>query len=321
VSLVGLASILFSSPAQAIIRRHDVADNRYIVEAEDYPALVDLLAPGDCIATLISPSWLITAAHCAELFRLPATLTIGGQSMGVDSVKLPSTWQDDRDDIALIKLSSPVGNVDPIGVYRGSDEIGKQVWFIGRGDTNTGLNGQSGAAVDGKTRKASNTIIAADSWWIEFIFNSPTDTEVTDLEGISGDGDSGGPALIETEEGLQIVGLSSYQDEGNNSLGTYGVHEFYTRVSKYEIWMNETMNASGDGEEESNTQPVEESETGTPSEGSGSGSEISQLGGERGQVGEADCGCNALPMNSGISGIVWLGGIAVGWRRKKRAIK
>ena len=85
--------------------------------------------------------------------------------------------------------------------------------------------------------------------------------------------------------------------------------------------MNETMNASGDGEEESNTQPVEESETGTLSEGSGSGSEISQLGGERGQVGEAEYGCNALPMNSGISGIFWLGGIGVGWRRKKRVLK
>ena len=82
-------------------------DSHYIVEADEYPALVDLLAPGVCIATLISHDWLITAAHCAELLRLPATLVIGGHSAAVDSVKLPSTWQDDLDDIALIKLNTP----------------------------------------------------------------------------------------------------------------------------------------------------------------------------------------------------------------------
>ena len=70
------APIVFPASAEAIIRRHDLDDTEYVVDAEEYPALVDLLAVGDCIATLIAPKWLITAAHCAENLSPSATLSI-----------------------------------------------------------------------------------------------------------------------------------------------------------------------------------------------------------------------------------------------------
>ena len=240
--------LLTPSPADAIIRRHDVDDSEYVVEADAYPALVDLLDVGDCIATLIRPQWLITAAHCAVEMPSSASLSIGGVSHAVASVRVPSAWNDDTDDIALVELVEPVTSVEPIAVYEGTDEVGQVVWFVGRGDTNTGLRGQSGASVDGKTRRASNTIVAADAHWIQFVFNSPDDDAVTPLEGISGDGDSGGPALLVTEEGTWVVGLSSFQDEGNFSLGRYGVEEFYTRVSQYGQWMEEQMGPRDQGD-------------------------------------------------------------------------
>jgi hypothetical protein len=34
-----------------------------------------------------------------------------------------------------------------------------------------------------------------------------------------------------------VAGLSSYQDRAGNPLGTYGVEEFYTRVSDYDGWI------------------------------------------------------------------------------------
>ena len=293
---LALAVPLFlPSSAEAIIRRHDVDDTEYIVDADDYPAMVDLLALGDCIATLVRPQWLITAAHCAVEMPSSASLMIGGVSHAVASVKIPSNWDDDLDDIALVELVEPVTGVEPIALYEGDDEVGQVVWFVGRGDTNTGLRGQSGASVDGNTRRASNTIVAADAHWIRFVFNSPDDADVTPLEGISGDGDSGGPALLIAEEGTWVVGLSSYQDEGNFSLGRYGVEEFYTRVSQYSAWMAEHMGAE-DGSTPVDSTEDDDSATGTSGDdetGTGQADETHENSG--------DSAVDATPVDGNVS--------------------
>ena len=98
------------------------------------------------------------------------------------------------------------------------------------------------ADVDGQTRQASNTVESAPEGQLQFIFHSPDDAEVTAYEGISGDGDSGGPALIATEDGWAVAGLSSYQDKNGSALGTYGVLEVYTRVSDHTDWIKSGLN-------------------------------------------------------------------------------
>jgi secreted trypsin-like serine protease len=66
---------------------------------------------------------------------------------------------------------------------------------------------------------------------------------VTRLEGISGPGDSGGPALINVAGEYLIVGISSGQSTGatNGLEGRYGVTEYYTRVSTYADWIADTI--------------------------------------------------------------------------------
>jgi secreted trypsin-like serine protease len=61
------------------------------------------------------------------------------------------------------------------------------------------------------------------------------------LEGISGPGDSGGPALIGRNNELYIVGISSNQEGEGHKKGTYGVIEYYTRISSYYNWLVKTM--------------------------------------------------------------------------------
>jgi hypothetical protein len=237
VPLVPLVLLVSVSTASAIVRRHDVPDSEYVVQASDYPAVVDLFinSPGDCLATLIAPEWLVTAAHCAEDSTTSDEIRVGGSVYGVADIDIHSGWNQDTDDIALLRLDAAVTDVAPIPWTTASDEVGQIVWFVGRGDTSTGDVG--GGSVDGKTRAATNTVVSADVYWLSFVFNAPDDPEVTALEGISGDGDSGGPALLETTAGLRVVGLSSFQDEGSHTLGTYGVEEFYTRVSSYADWL------------------------------------------------------------------------------------
>jgi hypothetical protein len=77
-----------------------------------------------------------------------------------------------------------------------------------------------------------------------FRFDAPTDENVTPLEGISGPGDSGGPAFIELADSLYITGLSVAQDSAGRERGTYGVWEFYTRVSPQVEWIQTTVQAA-----------------------------------------------------------------------------
>ena len=71
--------------------------------------------------------------------------------------------------------------------------------------------------------------------------------KVTELEGISGDGDSGGPAFVMTSRGLELAGLSAFQRASGARLGKYGATEVYTRVSQYQDFVDETTGDAWDG--------------------------------------------------------------------------
>lgn len=80
----------------------------------------------------------------------------------------------------------------------------------------------------------------ADGFQLRFAFDAPSDPNVTDLEGISGGGDSGGPAYIKKGDVLYVIGVSWGQDARpvNRQGGHYGVFEYYTSVSHFAKWIH-----------------------------------------------------------------------------------
>ena len=239
--------------AHAILGRHDVDPRQYYAQETLYPAVFGLFKTADgyndCMGTLIDPHWAITAAHCTT--EIGSSGKVLEEAFEVETASGPSKIDmvvryrgfrigQDRD-IALLRFQDPITNIQPIELYREADEVAQKVIILGWGDTG---NGQTGvAASDGIFRKAENRVDEIAGVWLKWGFDDPSlgVEQALPLEGIAGPGDSGGPAFIETETGLKIAGISSGQDPLDQKAGTYGVHEYYVRVSPLAGWADRVM--------------------------------------------------------------------------------
>ena len=218
-----------------IIIRDDRPDSKYLELGAQFPAECSIGRAGE--GTLIAPDWVITAAHVAKGSSSP-TVNFAGVEYKIAAKYIYPNWQDMQpNDIGLIRLAEPVKGITPNPAYEGTDETGKQVIFVGRGGTGTGLTGPTHE--DRQKRGATNTVESVDHDWLHFTFRDPT--TATDLEGVSGPGDSGGPALIEKSGKYFVAGISVWGQPGKNGRGTYGAQEGYTRVSSYASWIKDTL--------------------------------------------------------------------------------
>ena len=268
-----LALQLAAADAHAIIIRHDVDDERYVVDDADYPALVDLFEPGDCVGTLIHETYLLTVAHCAVDLYAGGYLEVGGNPHEIAEVILHPEWTDaEQFDIGLVRLVEAVEGVEPVPLYRAHDEVGQTLTLVGRGITATGREGEAGGTTDGKLRAATNIIGDADAHFLRILFDRPGEG-ATALEGVGASGDSGGPAFLEVDGVRYLAGLNSWGDDCNADVGQYDAADLQTRVSGFTAWIDSHVDTSA-------LQPEEapDGEARAPSEGS--------------DFGAASCGCS-----------------------------
>lgn len=244
--LFGLAS-----PVRAIVTRHDRDDRAFLELARQYPSTAKLRpasrpnGPGDT-GTLIAREWVLTAAHVAAGLKAGDVVEIAGATHAIAAIVRHPEWQTNADirvDIALVRLTEPVTATEPVRIYDRDDEAGMIATFVGRGGNGTGLTGPS--AEDRQLRAATNRVERADGSLLQFRFDAPGDPGVTDLEGISGPGDSGGPAYVDLAGVRYVIGVSSGQDSrpAGRKVGHYAVLEYYPRVSHFRAWIAETMAA------------------------------------------------------------------------------
>ncbi len=288
-ALIALTAFTFGpADAQAIITRHDVDDAQYLVAGADYPELVEFLGPGDCLATLVHPSFLLTVAHCATDLETGASLTVGGEARTVTTITLHPRWNDgDAFDIALLRLDTPVLSVEPIALFRGEDELGSEIELLGRGLHGTGQEGESGATDDGQLRRATNTIDGVDDHFLRLTFNPPTSEAATMLEGVGAGGDSGGPVFLRRGGITYLAGLNAWGDSCDVDVAKYEANDYQIRVSQFAAWIDAGI--------------------------AGRDSEDGPSGGSRFANAECD-GCSVGGQRSAL-GLLAL--LALGWRRRR----
>lgn len=243
ICFVFLTSLLFTNMVNAIVIRHDIPDIHYQDLAKSYSASVAYL--DRCAATVLSEYWLITASHCVSIAnKYPIQISHLSLKYPVEKIVLPpETAQFSDTDLALLKLKWPLHDSVPVRVYRHKDELGKKVVIVGKGLSGNGLTGE--IIDDDIERAASNIITSVDKNWINFSFEEPTSS--TELEGVSGTEDSGGPAFLMTKNGLYLVGVSCCQtptktQDGSERQGGYLSTEHYSRISPHWKWIESLVN-------------------------------------------------------------------------------
>jgi hypothetical protein len=250
-----LSLILFSTASNAVVKRHDIPPENYVIEkAPEY--LIDM--PHEGHGVLINSQWILTVAHTIFYDYVGKGLIVGSKTYEIESVHIhPDYFEPNknllkgdlaplmsffksRSDIALIKLASPVSRVETINIYTGTSEKGKIITVYGKGATGNGLTGED---PDTKSLRAmnqfQNVVESAEGNWLAFKFDEPANALL--LEGMHGSGDSGGASVI-FEEGVPfLVGLSSWQlgygDISTFKGGLYGTTAYQVRVSNYHGWI------------------------------------------------------------------------------------
>lgn len=235
-ALLLAACLAAALPLSGIVRRHDRDDARYVALAQNVKGIVDMNLPGGA-GTLVAPEWVLTAAHVVQLIELPHDVVVEGERIAIRDIVAYPGGGAGRDDLALVRLARAVNGVAPVALDEGEAIVGMEILVAGRGLAGDGLRGP--VERDRRFRAAKNRIERVLPKWLVFRFDTPPDA--LDLEGISGPGDSGGPALIEAGGKPVIAGVSSGQNDHGKGEGRYGADEFYVRVCAYAEWIAETM--------------------------------------------------------------------------------
>jgi hypothetical protein len=227
--LVLVAAALAALPAPAILIRPDRDDAEYLELATRYRSAVEI-APG-LEGVLIAPRWVLTSATVAARVRDASSrgAALVERPYAIEAIFIHPRWRPGaQPDLALVFLREPVAGVEPTPIFRERDEHEAVVQVVGHGET--GRIGAPARRRDARARAAINTVDRIDEATLALRIKGVD--EASDLQGELVAAESGAPALLETRQGIRVVGIFSRPE---------GPWQVFARVSSYADWIDEAM--------------------------------------------------------------------------------
>lgn len=193
---------------------------------------------GSCTATLVTPTVLLTAAHCIDGATAQTTAWVNNVTVPASQPSAASGWRRVKTmakhplyprpfanhgyDCAVLVLEEAVAGVAP-KTYRKTPlvgSVGRAARIVGYGNTNgtTHTGGGTKRELATKIKEVRDGVLA-----------------IGKRGAVSCQGDSGGPAFVD-EDGVEVIaGVSSYGDIGCVETGSYArtelCAEFFDRYA------------------------------------------------------------------------------------------
>ncbi|HEX2919576.1 MAG TPA: trypsin-like serine protease [Bacteroidales bacterium] len=217
----------------------------------DYPWQVYIIAGSKaCGGSIISDRWILTAAHCVygnRGFLSPDSVRVKanannpydpyeGETHQADQVKAHEQYdpKTNKNDIALIRLQTPIVNSSPIKIVTredasfGATDPGVMTWVTGWGLTSVNPD-----RYPSNLKKVQLPIISLEQ--ASVVWKSiPSTVLMAGYRNGNRDacnGDSGGPMVVNVLGDYKLAGVVSW---GSSNCNTYGA---YTNVSLFEEWI------------------------------------------------------------------------------------
>lgn len=195
-------------------------DGTEISVTTDFPALAILNARRMCSGTFITPSTVLTAAHCIKNAATVRIRNAYGVTESSDFKILGSGVEGDSRDIGLVFVSEHlIDESETLKVSSRAPSVGEALTLVGYG-----CNRKGSARGAGKKRRAGN-ILYRISDHLELATPQVTIAGLVGHSNVGGtcEGDSGSPLLRQTGDGqYEILGVShGTQEEGSYQLSLY----------------------------------------------------------------------------------------------------
>lgn len=253
-----LVAFLACSICQAGTRDPSVPDDKYLSYGNEHECVVPIYGDCDCgegkhhqfsaSAVVISPRWVITAAHVVK-DKSKVKVKVKGRDFLIKKVVAHKRFKEEvvgLYDIAMCESEEDINLDFYPKMYEDRDEYGKVASICGYGITGTFGTGANFS--DGRKRAGSNIICRTGG---HVMVCSATDPRKTNMEFMISHGDSGGGLFINQ----RLAGINSFVSAADkNPNSNYGDECHHTRVSLFVSWIEACMR----GEDMNNEVPAED---------------------------------------------------------------